>query len=74
MRRTSVRHGDQLSLIQECYAGEAGTVDRVVSEEQPSRPRAARERRRRPRGTGAVLEKGNRWYGQWYVRGRLVKR
>lgn len=30
--------------------------------------------RRRPRGTGAVLEKGNRWYGQWYVRGRLVKR
>jgi integrase len=21
-----------------------------------------------------VVEKGNRWYGQWYVRGRLVKR
>ncbi|MGH2930792.1 MAG: hypothetical protein ACRDL8_21490, partial [Solirubrobacteraceae bacterium] len=36
------------------------------------------ERRRRtkprPRGTGAVLQKGERWYGQWYVRGRLIKR
>jgi hypothetical protein len=21
-----------------------------------------------------VFEKGNRWYGQWYLRGRLVKR
>ena len=74
MRRTSVRGGDQLSLIQDRYAGQAGTVDRVVSQEQPSRPRARRARQRRPRGTGAVVEKGNRWYGQWYVRGRLVKR
>ncbi len=69
-----VRDNDQLSLIQECYAGQAATVDRVVSQKQPSRPRPTRARQRRPRGTGAVVEKGNRWYGQWYVRGRLVKR
>ncbi len=46
----------------------------VVSQDQPSTPRATRARQRRPRGAGAVIEKGNRWYGQWYVRGRLVKR
>src|SRR5438046_1842897 len=33
-----------------------------------------RTRHRRPRGTGAVFKKSDRWYGQWYVRGRLVKR
>ena len=40
------------------------------AEPEPSR----RSRARRPRGTGAVFHKGDRWYGQWYVRGRLVKR
>jgi integrase len=74
MRRRSVRDGDQLSLIREGDAGQPATVDRAVSQEQPSTPRATRARQRRPRGTGAVVEKGNRWYGQWYVRGRLVKR
>ena len=74
MRRRSVRDGDQLSLIQEGSAGQPASVDRAVSQKQPSRPGAARARQRRPRGTGAVVEKGNRWYGQWYVRGRLVKR
>ena len=74
MTRTSIRDGDQLSLIHESYAGQPATVDRAVSQKQPSRPGAARARQRRPRGTGAVVEKGNRWYGQWYVRGRLVKR
>jgi hypothetical protein len=45
-----------------------------VSDEQPAKSKAPRRRPRRPRGTGAVFEKGNRWYGQWYVRGRPVKR
>jgi len=63
-------------MLQHADAGSADTVDQVVSQEQeqPSMPRATRSRRRRPRGTGAVFEKGNRWYGQWYVRGRIVKR
>ena len=74
MSGTPRRDADQLALLEQCNAGPAATVIRVVSQEQPSRPRATRTRRRRPRGTGAVVEKGNRWYGQWYVRGRLVKR
>ncbi len=41
---------------------------------QPSEPPVRRAKRRRPRGTGAVFQKGDRWYGQWYLRGRLVKR
>jgi hypothetical protein len=31
-------------------------------------------RTRRSRGTGSVFEKGNRWYGQRYARGRLITR
>jgi integrase len=42
--------------------------------DQPSEPSARRANRRRPRGTGAVFQKSDRWYGQWYLRGRLVKR
>jgi hypothetical protein len=74
MSRTPGHDGDQLSLMEQRDAEQAATVDQVVSQDQPSRPRATRARQRRPRGTGAVIEKGNRWYGQWYVRGRLVKR
>ncbi len=43
-------------------------------QDEPSEPPVKRVNRRRPRGTGAVFQKGDRWYGQWYVRGRLVKR
>ena len=32
------------------------------------------ERSYRPRGTGHVFPKGNRWYGEFYIRGRKVKR
>jgi integrase len=31
-------------------------------------------RNRRPHGTGNVFEKGDRWYGQWYVRGKRTKK
>jgi integrase len=55
-------------------ADRADTVDQIVSQAQPSKARPTRARQRRPRGTGAVVAKRNRWYGQWYVRGRLVKR
>jgi integrase len=41
---------------------------------EPIEPSFKRAKRRRPRGTGAVFQKGDRWYGQWHVRGRLVKR
>ena len=74
MTSAPVRDGDQLSLLRQADAGPTDTVDSVVSQEQPSKPQAARAWRRRPRGTGAVFEKGNRWYGQWYVRGRIIKR
>jgi hypothetical protein len=43
----------------------------------PDHPYDRRRRttkKRRPRGTGAVFQEGDRWYGQWHVRGRLVKR
>jgi integrase len=63
---------DQLSLLNTSDAAPADSVDQSVSDEQPTKSRTPR--RRRPRGTGAVFEKGNRWYGQWYVRGRPVKR
>ena len=65
---------DQLSLEGEIGADPAGSVERSVSDESPAKARAQRQPQRRPRGTGAVFEKGNRWYGQWYVRGRSVKR
>lgn len=74
MRRASSSDAEQLSLLGQLDAARTVTVARVVSQEQPRKPRAPRARQRRPRGTGAVLEKGNRWYGQWYVRGRLIKR
>jgi integrase len=32
------------------------------------------ERNYRPRGTGHVFAKGNTWYGEFYLRGRKVKR
>lgn len=41
---------------------------------QPIKPSTKRAERRRPRGTGAVFQKGDRWYGQWYLRRKLVKR
>jgi hypothetical protein len=63
----------QLSLLATTGAERPGTVDLVVSKEQ-SKPTTGARARRRPRGTGAVFEKSNRWYGQWYLRGRLVKR
>jgi hypothetical protein len=68
--RRSTRPDDQLSLLELPDAAVADTVDRVVSDEEPRKPATSRARRRRPRGTGAVFEKGNRWYGQWYLRGR----
>lgn len=34
----------------------------------------ANPRSRRPYGTGTLFRKGNCWYGQWSVKGRLVKR
>jgi integrase len=72
--RRSAPPARQLSLIERPDAAPADTVDEVVTEDQPSKPRTSRTRQRRPRGTGAVFEKGKRWYGQWYLRGRLVKR
>jgi hypothetical protein len=72
--RRSAPPGSQLSLIEQPDAAPADTIDEVVTEDQPSKRRIRRTRQRRPRGTGAVFEKGNRWHGQWYLRGRLVKR
>jgi integrase len=73
VNRPSLHDADQLSLLGNADAGPADSVA-VVSDEQPAKPRALRHRQRRPHGTGAVFEKGNRWYGQWYIRGKLVKR
>jgi integrase len=74
VRRGSRQSNDQLSLLEPLGAAPVGTVDRTVSEDQPTKRRTTRTARRRPSGTGAVFEKGYRWYGQWRVRGRLVKR
>lgn len=75
MTRPSEHDADQLSLLGRTAAAQADSVDRVVSDKQPAnKPIAPRQRQRRPRGTGAVFDKGNRWYGQWYYRGKLVKR
>jgi hypothetical protein len=65
---------EQISLLGERGADPADSFDQSVSDEQPAKSRVPRQRQRRPRGTGAVFEKGNRWYGQWYIRGKLVKR
>jgi integrase len=72
--RQAPRSVDQLSLLEHVDAAAADTVDDAVSDDTPSHPRSRRTRRPRPRGTGAVFAKGRRWYGQWYLRGRLVKR
>ncbi len=73
MKRSRVDDGGQLNLLHE-PTEPVDNVDHPVSQDQPSQLRKARASRRRPRGTGAVFDKGNRWYGQWYVRGRIVKR
>ena len=48
--------------------------DRTEMHDSQNQHRTPAVRARRPRGTGSVFEKGNRWYGQWYARGRLIKR
>lgn len=45
-----------------------------MSDDRPKKRAKSSSRGRRSYGTGAVFEKSNRWYGQWRVRGRLVKR
>ena len=53
----------------------AESTERAMQmQRQPSEPPVKATKPRRPRGTGAVFQKGDRWYGQWYLRGRLVKR
>ena len=74
MNRPLQQGADQLSFLGSVDAGTTDSVDQVVSAEQPAKPTTPRQRQRRPRGTGAVFEKGNRWYGQWYLRGKVVKR
>jgi len=74
VNRPSRHDADQLSLLGAADAGPTDSVAQFVRDEKPAKPRAPRQRQRRPRGTGAVFEKGNRWYGQWYIRGKLVKR
>jgi hypothetical protein len=74
MSSPAARATDQLSLLRGADAGPADSVDRLVPDDTPAKPKASRPRRRRPRGTGAVFQRGNRWYGQWYIRGKLVKR
>jgi integrase len=65
----------QLSLLGTADASTAGTVDPGCDMQDETTHKPAKEaKKRRPRGTGAVLQKGDRWYGQWYIRGRLVKR
>ena len=73
MTRPASPAADQLSPLGKPNAGAVDSVERVVTDET-AKHRAARQRQRRPRGTGVVFEKGNRWYGQWYIRGKLVKR
>jgi integrase len=65
---------DQLSLLRIMEAGPGETAELSASPPAERRSRMTSPRGRRPRGTGAVLQKGSRWYGQWYVRGRIVKR
>jgi hypothetical protein len=72
--RAPTRSDDQLSLLEQANAAPTDTVDQVVAEDQSAKRTVKRTRQRRPRGTGAVFEKGRRWYGQWYLRGRLIKR
>jgi len=74
MRATATSE-DQLSLLGHPDAATGGTVDPGRHmQEPPTQEPSKRMKTRRPRGTGAVLQKGDRWYGQWYIRGRLVKR
>lgn len=72
MTRTAPVTSAQLTLI------DSGRTQAVSSSGVPKPSRASEprthSRSRRPRGTGAVFQKGDRWYGQWYVRGHLVKR
>ncbi len=61
----------QLSLL----ASESAEGPDSLGEGVEKQGKARRQRTsRRPRGTGAVFQKAERWYGQWYVRGRLIKR
>jgi len=67
--RATPTSDDQLSLLGQVDAATGSTVDpkRVMKQSKAAK-------KRRSRGTGAVLQKADRWYGQWYVRGRLIKR
>src|SRR5665213_2135009 len=69
-RVAPIRQDDRVS-----GGGTAEPTKRVTEmQSQPNKPYTKRAERRRPRGTGAVFQKGDRWYGQWYVRRKLVKR
>lgn len=52
--------------------------DALGGQHRPHRERDATDRmqgkNRSRRGTGHLYQKDDRWYGQWYVRGRRVKR
>lgn len=73
-RARAVGKGEQLSLLQRPAAERSDTVGRAVSQDRQSQTEKPSSRRYRPHGTGGVVEKSNRWYGQWWVRGRRVKR
>ena len=73
--RSTAPKDHQLSLLGTADASTAGTVDPGCDMQDETTHKPAKQaKKRRPRGTGAVLQKGDRWYGQWYIRGRLVKR
>ncbi len=74
MTRKLVANSDQLTLLDHATAQPAGRLRSAVTEGEFTQPRKARSKGYRPHGTGGVVEKGNRWYGQWWVRGRRVKR
>ena len=74
MTRPDPRAVRQLRLIDAVPDRATPPTGAVAAPSNEAQPEPPNRSRRRPRGTGAVFQKGDRWYGQWYVRGRLVKR
>jgi hypothetical protein len=70
------QHGAPIGQRDRVSGGGTAEPDKRVMEmqSQPKKPSTSRADRRRPRGTGAVFQKGDRWYGQWYRRRKLIKR
>ena len=74
MTRPEPRAVRQLRLIDAVPDRATPPTGAVAAPSNEAQPEPPNRSRRRPRGTGAVFQKGDRWYGQWYARGRLVKR